>query len=76
LRTSGDASADHRERAHNEVDREIKRTWGLRDIEFAVQLLQLVHGRADDTLRSPSTLEALRSLVDGGYVGRIDGGCW
>ena len=46
---------------------------GLRDIEFAVQLLQLVHGRADESLRSPSTLEALRSLVSGGYVGRADG---
>jgi glutamate-ammonia-ligase adenylyltransferase len=57
-----------------ELDREIKRgPGGLRDIEFAVQLLQLVHGRADDTLRSPSTLEALRALTDGGYVGRADG---
>ncbi|HET6211632.1 MAG TPA: bifunctional [glutamine synthetase] adenylyltransferase/[glutamine synthetase]-adenylyl-L-tyrosine phosphorylase [Micromonosporaceae bacterium] len=57
-----------------ERDREIKRgPGGLRDIEFAVQLLQLVHGRADESLRSPSTLEALRSLVDGGYVGRADG---
>ena len=42
----------------DEVDREIKRgPGGLRDIEFAVQLLQLVHGRADETLRSPSTLD-------------------
>ncbi len=57
-----------------EADREIKRgPGGLRDIEFAVQLLQLVHGRADEALRSPSTLEALRSLVAGGYVGRTDG---
>ncbi|MBE7190129.1 hypothetical protein [Jatrophihabitans endophyticus] len=29
---------------------------GLRDVEFAVQLLQLVHGRADETLRTPETL--------------------
>ncbi|NUT02111.1 MAG: bifunctional [glutamine synthetase] adenylyltransferase/[glutamine synthetase]-adenylyl-L-tyrosine phosphorylase [Hamadaea sp.] len=58
----------------SEVDREIKRgPGGLRDIEFAVQLLQLVHGRADETLRSPNTLIALRSLVAGGYVGRHDG---
>ena len=57
-----------------ERDREIKRgPGGLRDIEFAVQLLQLVHGRTDETLRSPSTLDALRSLVAGGYVGRQDG---
>ncbi|NUT33685.1 MAG: bifunctional [glutamine synthetase] adenylyltransferase/[glutamine synthetase]-adenylyl-L-tyrosine phosphorylase [Hamadaea sp.] len=58
----------------SEVDREIKRgPGGLRDIEFAVQLLQLVHGRADETLRSPNTLTALRALVAGGYVGRHDG---
>jgi glutamate-ammonia-ligase adenylyltransferase len=57
-----------------ELDREIKRgPGGLRDIEFAVQLLQLVHGRGDESLRSPSTLEGLRRLVDGGYVGRADG---
>jgi glutamate-ammonia-ligase adenylyltransferase len=57
-----------------ERDREIKRgPGGLRDIEFAVQLLQLVHGRGDETIRSASTLEALRALVDGGYVGREDG---
>ena len=37
----------------DKVDREIKRgPGGLRDIEFAVQLLQLVHGRVDETLRA------------------------
>ena len=57
-----------------EVEREIKRgPGGLRDIEFAVQLLQLVHGRIDETLREPGTLPALRALVAGGYVGREDG---
>ncbi len=45
---------------------------GLRDVEFSVQLLQLVHGRADDSLRSASTLEALGSLAAGGYVGRAE----
>jgi glutamate-ammonia-ligase adenylyltransferase len=45
---------------------------GLRDVEFAVQLLQLVHGRADDSLRSGSTLEALSALARGGYIGRED----
>ena len=44
----------------SEADREIKLgPGGLRDIEFAVQLLQLVHGRADETLRDPATLPAL-----------------
>jgi [glutamine synthetase] adenylyltransferase / [glutamine synthetase]-adenylyl-L-tyrosine phosphorylase len=41
---------------------------GLRDIEFSVQLLQLVHGRHDPALRSPNTLIALEALSDGGYV--------
>jgi glutamate-ammonia-ligase adenylyltransferase len=45
---------------------------GLRDIEFAVQLLQLVHGRTDETLRVRGTLAALAALAAGGYVGRED----
>jgi glutamate-ammonia-ligase adenylyltransferase len=45
---------------------------GLRDIEFAVQLLQLVHGRSDETIREPATLPALAALAAGGYVGRQD----
>jgi glutamate-ammonia-ligase adenylyltransferase len=51
------------------TDREIKRgRGGLRDIEFAVQLLQLVHGRHDPGIRSPNTLEALDELGEHGYV--------
>ena len=46
---------------------------GLRDVEFAVQLLQLVHGRADERIRAPATLSALARLTEGGYVGREDG---
>ena len=54
-------------------DREIKLgTGGLRDVEFAVQLLQLVHGRTDDSLHVASTVPALAALADGGYVGRDD----
>ncbi|MFA1539114.1 bifunctional [glutamine synthetase] adenylyltransferase/[glutamine synthetase]-adenylyl-L-tyrosine phosphorylase [Actinomadura monticuli] len=45
---------------------------GLRDVEFSVQLLQLVHGRADETLRGRATLGALAELSRGGYVGRDD----
>ncbi|MBK3645919.1 MULTISPECIES: bifunctional [glutamine synthetase] adenylyltransferase/[glutamine synthetase]-adenylyl-L-tyrosine phosphorylase [Streptomyces] len=56
-----------------EVDRELKLgPGGLRDVEFAVQLLQLVHGRADVSLRSGTTLDALQALAAGGYVGRQD----
>ena len=55
-------------------DRELKLgAGGLRDVEFAVQLLQLVHGRTDPDLRLPGTLMGLRSLIRGGYVGRTDG---
>lgn len=53
--------------------REIKLgTGGLRDVEFAVQLLQLVHGRTDDSLHVSSTVDALAALAAGGYVGRDD----
>ncbi|MCX5364118.1 bifunctional [glutamine synthetase] adenylyltransferase/[glutamine synthetase]-adenylyl-L-tyrosine phosphorylase [Streptomyces sp. NBC_00124] len=56
-----------------EVERELKLgPGGLRDVEFAVQLLQLVHGRADASLRSGTTLDALQALAAGGYVGRDD----
>ncbi|MFR9794845.1 bifunctional [glutamine synthetase] adenylyltransferase/[glutamine synthetase]-adenylyl-L-tyrosine phosphorylase [Streptomyces sp. MS06] len=57
-----------------EVERELKLgPGGLRDVEFAVQMLQLVHGRADTSLRSGTTLDALHALAAGGYVGRADG---
>ena len=46
---------------------------GIRDVEFSIQLLQLVHGGTDETVRSTNTLQALASLVDGGYVAEDDG---
>ncbi len=53
--------------------REIKLgSGGLRDVEFAVQLLQLVHGRSDESLHVASTVDALAALGSGGYVGRDD----
>src|SRR5207344_234926 len=56
-----------------EADRQLKLgRGGLRDVEFAVQLLQLVHGRSDPRLHSPTTLDALTALAEGGYVGRDD----
>ncbi|MFF7932775.1 bifunctional [glutamine synthetase] adenylyltransferase/[glutamine synthetase]-adenylyl-L-tyrosine phosphorylase [Streptomyces sp. NPDC007940] len=56
-----------------ELDRQLKLgPGGLRDVEFAVQLLQLVHGREDGSLRSGTTLKALQALAAGGYVGRAD----
>ena len=46
---------------------------GIRDVEFSVQLLQLVHGGSDPDVRSPNTLEAIDQLVDGGYIAEEDG---
>lgn len=59
--------------ATKDADRQLKLgPGGLRDVEFSVQLLQLVHGRSDVMLRSPTTLTALESLATWGYVGRED----
>ncbi|MGZ5295155.1 MAG: [protein-PII] uridylyltransferase family protein, partial [Actinomycetota bacterium] len=52
---------------------EVKRgRGGIRDVEFAVQLLQIVHGRRDPRLRTPNTLAALRALALEGYVADAD----
>ena len=57
-----------------EAERQLKLgEGGLRDVEFAVQLLQLVHGRADERVRPTATLSALAELTRAGYVGREDG---
>ncbi|MFF5626718.1 bifunctional [glutamine synthetase] adenylyltransferase/[glutamine synthetase]-adenylyl-L-tyrosine phosphorylase [Microbacterium sp. LWH10-1.2] len=45
---------------------------GLRDIEFTVQLLQLVHGLTDPRIRTRGTLESIDALVEGGYIGRAE----
>ncbi|WP_382305793.1 bifunctional [glutamine synthetase] adenylyltransferase/[glutamine synthetase]-adenylyl-L-tyrosine phosphorylase [Herbiconiux sp. UC225_62] len=45
---------------------------GLRDIEFTVQLLQLVHGQVDESVRQRGTLPALAALAEGGYIGRVE----
>ena len=54
-------------------NREVKRApGGIRDIEFAVQLLQLVHGRRDQELRTANTLNGLHALAHRAYVGDED----
>ena len=56
-----------------DADRQLKLgVGGLRDVEFSVQLLQLVHGRSDIMLHSATTITALESLATWGYVGRDD----
>ena len=64
-----------KQRAEREVerkglsDREIKLgPGGIRDIEFTVQLLQLVHGHSDPDLRSPTTVTTIDELADAGYI--------
>ena len=57
----------------DEVDIQLKLgPGGLRDIEFTVQLLQLVHGLTDESVRQRSTLDALLALSEAGYVGRAE----
>lgn len=57
----------------DEVDRQLKLgPGGLRDIEFTVQLLQLVHGRSDDSVRQRDTISAISALAAAGYVGRSE----
>lgn len=52
---------------------DIKRSrGGIRDVEFSVQLLQLVHGRLAPELRGQGTLEALQALADLGFVAEED----
>ncbi|WP_309125309.1 bifunctional [glutamine synthetase] adenylyltransferase/[glutamine synthetase]-adenylyl-L-tyrosine phosphorylase [Kocuria sp.] len=56
-----------------EQERQIKLgPGGLRDVEFTVQLLQLVHGRTDDRVRTQATTDSLAALSEGGYIGRRD----
>lgn len=56
-----------------DVDYQIKLgPGGLRDIEFTIQLLQLVHGAVDENVRQPDTVGALAALSEAGYVGRVE----
>ena len=56
-----------------EVDIQLKLgPGGLRDVEFTIQLLQLVHGQADPGVRQRSTLDALLALAENGYIGRVE----
>src|SRR5690606_10159282 len=55
----------------DEVDVQLKLgPGGLRDVEFTIQLLQLVHGQVDDGIRQRATLDALDALAERGYIGR------
>lgn len=61
----------------DEVARQVKLgPGGIRDVEFTVQLLQLVHGLTDGRIRQRGTLEALDALVAEGYIGRAEAGAF
>lgn len=54
-------------------NRELKRgPGGIRDIEFTVQLLQLVHGHLDPELRGANTLLMLTEMSEAGYIDEND----
>ncbi len=57
----------------DELDYQIKLgPGGLRDVEFTIQLLQLVHGQTDAGVRQCGTLPALAALAERGYIGRAE----
>ncbi|HEU0205345.1 MAG TPA: bifunctional [glutamine synthetase] adenylyltransferase/[glutamine synthetase]-adenylyl-L-tyrosine phosphorylase [Pseudolysinimonas sp.] len=57
----------------DEVDVQLKLgPGGLRDVEFTIQLLQLVHGQSDPEVRQRATLDALAALAERGYIGRAE----
>ena len=57
----------------DEIQRDIKLgRGGLRDVEFTAQLIQLVHGVGEESLRVMDTLSALDSLSDAGLIARQD----
>src|SRR5262249_34228503 len=68
---------DVRRRMEVELGKETRGRWhvklgrgGLVDVEFLTQALQLVHGAAQDEVRTPSTLAALGAL---GRLGLLPG---
>ena len=57
----------------DEIQRDIKLgRGGLRDVEFTAQLIQLVHGVGEESLRVMDTLSALDALSDAGLLARQD----
>ncbi len=46
---------------------------GIREVEFFVQVLQLIYGGRDERVRSRSTVDALRKLVECRYIPASEG---
>jgi glutamate-ammonia-ligase adenylyltransferase len=67
------ARIEEQVRARGKDGMELKRgRGGIRDVEFAVQLLQLVHGGRYERLRVAGTLPALAALAEEGFVADAD----
>ncbi len=67
------ARAEHEVARRGLASRQVKLgRGGIRDVEFAVQLLQLVHGRHHPELRVRPTLAALDLLAEEGFVAPED----
>ena len=56
---------------HRELEIKLGRG-GLRDVEFTAQLMQLVHGTTDESLRVMNTFAALDALASAGLLSRAD----
>jgi glutamate-ammonia-ligase adenylyltransferase len=41
---------------------------GIREVEFFVQIQQMIHGGRDEAVRAPATLDAIRALLDAGRL--------
>ena len=45
---------------------------GIREVEFFVQIQQMIHGGRDSSVRSPATLDAIADLRRAGHLGERD----
>lgn len=55
------------------LSRDIKRGYGgIREIEFFIQIFQLIYGGKEPLLRERSTLKTLHSLLQKGFIGHED----
>jgi len=46
---------------------------GIREVEFFVQIQQMIHGGRDPSVRLPATLEAIQALLEAGRLDEADG---
>ena len=47
---------------------------GIREVEFFVQIQQMIHGGRDSSVRRPATLDAIEALVAAGHLDRTTAG--